>query len=842
MKKSQLFKTEYFVYFFILLIPIFDFIFNQYIEIIEITSYIKLNSIKLVIPILLLIYLFFKAKGREKLQFALIVLGYLIYSILLTYHFENKLLSDKISIEEYFFKFKQIVSLTVFVINFFIMYKVFYRKNMTKLRMSYNYAATIYLLSVLLLSLTSQDIKLYDNLSLIILMLSFIVLTTLTYKKDQAFSLFLLVSLITFYITMVNASTAYYSFLIIFLTYIFAIIIEKIIKRESIFAVIKLYTLRVYSYLIKTFSNINISRNKLKRLGEGSKTFKNKKIKGFDKKVFLKRKTFIKKEVLEYDKNENSNYKQDKSKNESSVLKDIRKRVRLNKRNKRIEKLKKIFENRIVKTILFVFLIILSVFILFLNYKYINKEPRLNINIKENLIYLVYIMPLIIIIIKSIIFTIFNFKRIDREFILLFLLLIYILILFLSVEAFSIDFSCAVIISTILLIILNKIETNVKEEYVITANNKKIKTKRIVFGITNLTISGLSRILVDITNSLDKKYLDLDINIFTIFGGGEFEEEVGVKIISLFKKPFTEYNNFSRFLISLYLKAFEPNIFNKYIRGNYDVMIAFDEKDVLQIFSYSDDARKIAWVHNKNYGLINPSHKKERKRLAKLYTRYEHLIFTREIALAEFNKIFVSKRMYKNKKSIISNYVDPVRIFLHSESEEVYEWTDDTVSLLTVVRLYKHKALDRFIRTHKKLLEDGLEHQVYIIGDGPEKENLIKLIRQEKLQQSVFLLGSKTNPYPYIKKATYFCLFSEKEDYSIVLNEAKILNKDILITDTTTRDLVIDYPNVRIFENSESGLYNGLKYVLSTRNLTPKQSEYIYKNEEILRKIVEILI
>lgn len=120
-------------------------------------------------------------------------------------------------------------------------------------------------------------------------------------------------------------------------------------------------------------------------------------------------------------------------------------------------------------------------------------------------------------------------------------------------------------------------------------------------------------------------------------------------------------------------------------------------------------------------------------------------------------------------------------------------------------------------------------------------DNLKKLIRDEKLQTTVFLLGTKVNPYPYIKACDYFCLFSQREEYSIVLNEAKILNKNILITDTLTRDIVLDYPNVRIFDNSESGIYTGLRYVLSRKKEQKSNFEYIYKNDEILKQIYSVL-
>lgn len=88
---------------------------------------------------------------------------------------------------------------------------------------------------------------------------------------------------------------------------------------------------------------------------------------------------------------------------------------------------------------------------------------------------------------------------------------------------------------------------------------------------------------------------------------------------------------------------------------------------------------------------------------------------------------------------------------------------------------------------------------------------------EKNVEKTFFLLGSKENPYPYIKKADYFFIFSLKENSSNVLSEAMILNKKILITDTETKYLIKDYPNAKVFENSESGIYNGLRYILSSR-------------------------
>ena len=69
-------------------------------------------------------------------------------------------------------------------------------------------------------------------------------------------------------------------------------------------------------------------------------------------------------------------------------------------------------------------------------------------------------------------------------------------------------------------------------------------------------------------------------------------------------------------------------------------------------------------------------------------------------------------------------------------------------------------------------------------------------IKKNKVEDSFFLLGKRENPYPYIKKADYFCLLSQFEGYPMVLLEAKLLNKKILITDTAAREAVQNYENI----------------------------------------------
>ena len=112
------------------------------------------------------------------------------------------------------------------------------------------------------------------------------------------------------------------------------------------------------------------------------------------------------------------------------------------------------------------------------------------------------------------------------------------------------------------------------------------------------------------------------------------------------------------------------------------------------------------------------------------------------------------------------------------------------------------------------------------------------MIEQKKLN-TFKLLGKKDNPYPYINKADYFLLASLYEGYGMVIDEAKILNKYIIITDTAAREAVKDYKNSLIVENSFDGLYNGLKDKIVSKK--DKNVKYNYNNNKIIEQIIDLI-
>lgn len=332
--------------------------------------------------------------------------------------------------------------------------------------------------------------------------------------------------------------------------------------------------------------------------------------------------------------------------------------------------------------------------------------------------------------------------------------------------------------------------------------------KKICFGITKLGIGGAERVLVDLANMLINNY---DITIFTIYGGGGLEKELNpeVKIKSLY------YFEKKNPLIPLYVLLCGKKIYNKYLKDNYDVNIAFLEGPITRIFCYGKSkAKKIAWVHNDISKVFGTSIKSKIKKYIDkyYYKKYDQIIFVSKQNKEAFEKIYGNI----SNREVIYNYIDRERI-LNKSNEKTKDTikTSEEICFLTISRLVKQKAIDRLIRVHKRLIDEGFKHRIYVIGNGEEEKNLKKMTREQKVQDTFLFLGKKENPYPYIKQADYFILLSYFEGYGMVLEEAKILEKPIIITDTAAKEAVEDYARKIIIPNDEESIYMEMKRVIN---------------------------
>lgn len=366
--------------------------------------------------------------------------------------------------------------------------------------------------------------------------------------------------------------------------------------------------------------------------------------------------------------------------------------------------------------------------------------------------------------------------------------------------------------------------------------------KKILFGITSLGLGGAERVLVDISNKLVEKY---DITIFSIYDHGELQKELNpkIKFKALYDSNYKELNSIQRMWSPIRILLFSRLLYKKYIKDNFDVEIAFLEGPITRLFSTKDEeTKKIAWIHNDIKHVFGNGLKSKLKKLidSKIYHRYNNLVFVSKDNMKSFQEAY--KNFDESKMRVIYNYINSNLVIEKSNGFIPLEFEESKgVKLVSVCRLVEQKAIDRFIKVHKRLIESGYQHQVYIIGDGPEMAKLKESVNIENVSNTFKLLGKRENPYPYIKYADYFCLLSYFEGYGMVLEEAKILNKNIIITDTAAREAIEGYNNAIVLKNDEKRVYEGLRDIfLSKYNLENKEN-FSYDNIENINRIVELI-
>ena len=171
--------------------------------------------------------------------------------------------------------------------------------------------------------------------------------------------------------------------------------------------------------------------------------------------------------------------------------------------------------------------------------------------------------------------------------------------------------------------------------------------------------------------------------------------------------------------------------------------------------------------------------------------------------------------------------------------------------LLAIGRLTKQKNFSFLIESFHQLNKKYQNYNLYIIGDGEQKEILNKKIKNLNMEKKIFLLGYKKNIFPYLKNSKAFILSSLWEDPGFVLIEAGLMNKIVLSSDCPNGPVEIlnNGKNGFLFKsNSTESFINNFEKMVNEDdmniakmkiNLKKKCKEFtLYNHYKILNSIV----
>lgn len=382
--------------------------------------------------------------------------------------------------------------------------------------------------------------------------------------------------------------------------------------------------------------------------------------------------------------------------------------------------------------------------------------------------------------------------------------------------------------------------------------------KNILFVVDNLVMGGITKVLSNLLQNLDEKKYNIDLLVLhyyedmciqipknvKLIKGNEYFSYVDVSIKKILKeKDLKQFFNKVSLVMLLKTGKIEKKIKkarDKILKKDYDTEIAFSDGFSHIFVANGNTPNKIAWMHT-DISVQNDS------------KRYYNLV--RE-SLEKMNmSVCVSDRVrdvYKSyydldddKIQTIHNIINDIEIKNKGNEKIDVEYSKDTVNLISVGRLEFQKNYTRFIKVHKKLIDDGYKINSYLIGDGLEYDKLSNLVKEKKIDNTFKFLGRKDNPFPYVKNADLFVLSSILEGLPTVLYESIILGTPCVSTLVAGAKEVLKDEYGLVVENSDEGLYNGLKRILDDKGLLKKYKSnaamYKLENSDIINKIEKIL-
>lgn len=104
------------------------------------------------------------------------------------------------------------------------------------------------------------------------------------------------------------------------------------------------------------------------------------------------------------------------------------------------------------------------------------------------------------------------------------------------------------------------------------------------------------------------------------------------------------------------------------------------------------------------------------------------------------------------------------------------------VAFITVGRLAEIKNQQLILRAFHETLNSGIQAQLIIVGDGPEREHLEDYRRANQLESNVALLGFRSDVGDLLREADVFVLSSRYEGISIALLEAMRAGLPVIAT------------------------------------------------------------
>jgi GalNAc-alpha-(1->4)-GalNAc-alpha-(1->3)-diNAcBac-PP-undecaprenol alpha-1,4-N-acetyl-D-galactosaminyltransferase len=276
---------------------------------------------------------------------------------------------------------------------------------------------------------------------------------------------------------------------------------------------------------------------------------------------------------------------------------------------------------------------------------------------------------------------------------------------------------------------------------------RMIRDKKIVFSIPTLAGGGMERAVLNFSKPLAE--MGYDVTVFLLAGerNSVYDIPEKVRIISGVK------NNYNKIKFAYSLICLR----NYCVKNKVDYVFSFSGyHSCYVIISLLNTNTNVYAFHRANpylkYGVINDL-------LNRLFFPLcSGLVVQTELAKSIFRKKYNHKNII-----VVPNPVKETQLPNPIKKEKV---------IITVSRLIKSKGVDKLIEIYNKVANSIDDWELWIVGEGPEKQKLAEMINLSHHKNKIKLLGFRKDIDELLSTASIFAFTSESEGYPNALLEA----------------------------------------------------------------------
>lgn len=423
----------------------------------------------------------------------------------------------------------------------------------------------------------------------------------------------------------------------------------------------------------------------------------------------------------------------------------------------------------------------------------------------------------------------------------------------------------------------------------------KTKKKKVLFSRGPMLVNGITTAFLNVLNQIDYDKYDVTVLLDGTKDAAQKEKIMSVnsqaRVLvrpggarktlkeAILNNYYTQCGPRSSFIKKIFPKGVYKREFCRILgESRFDYIIDYEGYNIFfsTLCLMQPEARTCIWLHNDMVSEYNVRFKWLKKIFA-IYPQFDRIVSCSE-QIMEVNRQNFADKVSKDKfyfakncvnfgqvlagmeqgqilkaqdkhyymvpsagKRIVTEKLIPLQpeLFERLENGKIEICNSKSVKIedgitrfVSMGRLSPEKNQEVLIQAFARLVEDGYDAMLFILGEGPLHKKLTALIESLNLSERVMLTGNLSNPFGLMKLCDCFILPSIHEGQPLVIHEARLVHLPIIVSNfSSVGGSLVENGQYRI-ENDEEAVYEGLKAYFAGKVPAEYKFDYIKYNKE----------